>query len=133
MHAEIQLTKGAVQRQIANREKISFLDFFDILSAELTSAILCESYFFSVIIKDIGSYYSEFCDENDLVREDLDKLGRCVARINKFDVEKLKVFMRSILPSKKGRFNSLAEYKDESVNSDDLQYGLFRVPLLVLW
>ena len=127
MHAEIQLTKGAVQRQIANREKISFLDFFDILSVELTSAILCESYFFSVIIKDIGSYYSDFCDENDLVREDLDKLGRCVARINKFDVEKLKVFMRSILPSKKGRFNSLAEYKDESVNSDDLQYGLFRV------
>lgn len=35
------------------------------------------------------------------MREDLDKLGRCVARINKFDVEKLKVFMRSILPSKK--------------------------------
>lgn len=60
MHAEIQLTKGAVQRQIANREKISFLDFFDILSVELTSAILCESYFFSVIIKDIGSYYSDF-------------------------------------------------------------------------
>ncbi|MEK1951976.1 ABC-three component system protein [Pseudomonas sp. YNh] len=30
MHAEIQLSKGPVQRQVASREKISFVDFFSI-------------------------------------------------------------------------------------------------------
>ncbi|CAI8902008.1 DUF4297 domain-containing protein [Pseudomonas sp. IT-P253] len=127
MHAEIQLTDGAVQRQVASREKISFSIFLDVLSTELTSAILCESYFFSVILKDIGNYYIEFCEENELEDEDLYKLGRCVARINKFDIGRLKIFMRSTLPSKKGRFNSLAEYKDETLSSDDFQFGLFKI------
>lgn len=127
MHSEIQLSKGAVQRQVANREKIDFSMFLDVISRDLTSSVLCEDYFFSAILKDIGSYFSNFCEENDLQGADLDKLSRCVAQINRLDVVGLKSFICSILPDKKGRFSSLREYKDEAITSDDLQLGLFRV------
>lgn len=127
MHSEIQLSKAVVQRQVASREKIEFKFFVDILRCNLTSSILSEEYFFSMILKDLGSYFSEFCDDNDLHGEELKKLSRCVAQISQLDIEGLKSFIRSILPDKKGRFSSLAEYKDEAFTSNDLQLGLFRI------
>lgn len=59
MHSEIQLSKTAIQRQVANREKIEFKKFTNVLERNLTSSILNEEYFFSVIIKDLGIYFSE--------------------------------------------------------------------------
>ncbi|QFT24154.1 hypothetical protein FIV02_21570 [Pseudomonas sp. THAF187a] len=127
MHSEIQLSKTAIQRQVANREKIEFKRFISVLEQNLTSSILNEEYFFSVIIKDLGIYFSEFCDDNDLQGEELEKLSRCVAQISQLDTEGLKSFIRSILPNKKGQFSSLVEYKDEAFTSNDLQLGLFRI------
>ncbi|MGB4075531.1 ABC-three component system protein [Pseudomonas sp.] len=127
MHSEIQLSTGAVQRQVANREKIEFTQFLEILSNDLTSAVLCEDYFFSIIMKDIGSYFANFCEEHDLQGAELSKLSRCIAEINRLDIIGLKAFICSILPDKKGRFSSLTEYKDEAITSDDLQLGLFRI------
>ncbi|MEH6498178.1 MAG: ABC-three component system protein [Pseudoalteromonas distincta] len=127
MHSEIQLSPIAVQRQVANREKIEFTEFLDILSMDLTSAVFGEDYFFSIIRKDIGSYFSDFCDDHDLQGSELKKLSRCVAEINLLDRVGLKEFMCSILPDKKGRFSSLREYKDEAITSDHLQLGLFRI------
>lgn len=127
MHSEIQLSKTAIQRQVANREKVEFKLFIDILERDLTSTILSEEYFFSAIIKDLGTYFSEFCEDNDIQGEELQKLSRYAAQINKLDIDGLKSFIRSILPDKKGRFSSLAEYKDEAITSNDLQLGLFRI------
>lgn len=127
MHSEIQLSENAIQRQVANREKIELSRFIDILERDLTSFIFCEEYFFSAIIKDLGSYFSEFCEDNELHGEELKKLSRYVALINRLDIDGLKSFIRSILPDKKGKFSSLAEYKDEAITSNDLKLGLFRI------
>lgn len=127
MHSEIQLSEDAIQRQVANREKIELTLFIKILERNLTSLIFSEEYFFSAIIKDLGSYFSEFCEDNDLHGEELKKLSRYVALINSLDINGLKSFIRSILPDKKGRFSSLAEYKDDAITSNDLQLGLFRI------
>ncbi|HHW2965556.1 ABC-three component system protein [Pseudomonas aeruginosa] len=127
MHATIQDSVGVLQRITAFNELIGFSEFFEILEKEIIDDLLDENFFGMEIKKNIGVYFSEFCEECDLDHDDICKLDRYLAKINLLDVNELKDFILSVAPDKKAKFGSIREYKDETINSDGMKMGLFRL------
>ncbi|MFL1455022.1 ABC-three component system protein [Marinobacter sp. GN3S48] len=130
VHAKIQREGKATDREIAAKEYISFSKICDVLEDELTEALLTEDFFFKQLLIDIGTYYKRFFDE--ACRDDgdvcnFDKLDSYIALLCGLDKRRLRDFIKSVLPQKRGEFKNIDQYKSETFSLEDLRDGLFRV------
>ena len=77
-------------------------------------------------MKDAGTYFHEYCQGvNDL--QVLLKLNYYFSKFNNLNNQDLTQFIRAIVPHKKVGFDNISQYKDNTFNSEDLQYGLLKV------
>jgi len=116
------------QAQIASNEFIDFPILYDILEAESYEDFENEEFFLSRLQIDIGIYYQEFCDINDTQPQTIqNKLDGYLATILGLDIECMKDFLRATMPHRKGKFSTLSEFKDETLDRDSMRQGLFTI------
>ncbi|MCU6397391.1 hypothetical protein KW811_02785 [Enterobacter quasiroggenkampii] len=116
------------QRAIAANEFIEFSELYDVIEADDYAPFENESFFLSRLQIDIGTYYQEFCEsQNDLSQNACQKLDDYLAAINALDIEGMKAFLRATMPHKTGRFKTLNEFKDQSLDRDAMRLGMFTI------
>lgn len=116
------------QTVIAACEFIEFSALYDVIEADDYTPFENEEFFLSRLQIDIGTYYQEFCERQDgLSQASCHKLDDYLAAITALDVEGMKVFLRATMPHKKGRFKTLSEFKDQSLDRDAMRLGMFTI------
>ncbi|MFJ5485639.1 ABC-three component system protein [Pectobacterium colocasium] len=115
------------QAVIAASEFIEFSDLYGVIEAD-DYLLENEGFFLSRLQIDIGTYYQEFCElQNDLSQTACQKLDDYLAAITALDVDGMKTFLRATMPHKKGRFKTLSEFKDQSLDRDAMRLGMFTI------
>lgn len=115
------------QRIIASNEFINFSELYEIIEAEDYGSNN-EEFFLNRLQIDIGTYYQDFCElHDDLSQAACLKLDDYLASIVALDIEGMKTFLRATMPHKKGRFNTLSEFKDQSLDRDSMRLGMFTI------
>lgn len=119
---------GRHQAAIAASEFIEFSELYGVIEADDHALFENEAFFLSRLQIDIGTYYQEFCErQNDLSQAACQKLDDYLATITALDVEGMKIFLRTTMPHKKGRFKTLSEFKDQSLDRDAMRLGIFTI------
>jgi hypothetical protein len=116
------------QTVIAASEFIDFSELYGVIEAEDYAPFENEAFFLSRLQIDIGTYYQEFCEhQNGLSQTACQKLDDYLATITALNVEGMKAFLRATMPHKKGRFKTLSEFKDHSLDRDAMRLGMFTI------
>ncbi|MGJ0193475.1 ABC-three component system protein [Pantoea sp. RRHST58] len=116
------------QATIAASEFIEFSELYGVIEADDYAPFENEAFFLSRLQIDIGTYYHEFCEcLGDLSQAACQKLDDYLADIAALDVEGMKAFLRATMPHKKGRFKTLSEFKDQSLDRDAMRLGMFTI------
>lgn len=116
------------QAAIAAGEFIEFSELYGVIETDDYAPFENEAFFLSRLQIDIGTYYQEFCErQNGLSQAACQKLDDYLAAITALDVEGMKVFLRATMPHKKGRFKTLSEFKDQSLDGDAMRLGMFTI------
>lgn len=116
------------QAAIAASEFIDFSELYGVIEADDYAQFENETFFLSRLQIDIGTYYQEFCERHaGLTLVAGQKLDDYLAAITSLDVEGMKAFLRATMPHKKGRFKTLSEFKDHSVDRDAMRLGMFTI------
>lgn len=116
------------QTEIAAREFIEFSELYGVLEAIDYSLFNNEGFFLSRLQIDIGTYYHDFCElQKGLSQSACHKLDDYLAAIAALDIEGMKTFLRVTMPHKKGRFSTLSEFKDQSLDRDSMRLGMFTI------
>ncbi|WP_114195213.1 ABC-three component system protein [Edaphovirga cremea] len=116
------------QAAIAASEFIEFSELYGVIEADDYAPFENEAFFLSRLQIDIGTYYQEFCERQDgLSQAACQKLDDYLAAITALDAEGMKAFLRATMPHKKGRFNTLGEFKDQSLDRDAMRLGMFTI------
>lgn len=116
------------QTVIAASEFIDFSELYGVIEAEVYAPFENEAFFLSRLQIDIGTYYQEFCEhQNGLSQTACQKLDDYLATITALNVEGMKAFLRATMPHKKGRFKTLSEFKDHSLDRDAMRLGMFTI------
>lgn len=127
VHHQIHLSNRN-QTAIAAHQFIEFSDIYEILEADDYERFNNEEYFLSRLQIDIGAYYQEFCEQHDtLPQAAYAKLDDCIATITDLDSQGMKGFLRATMPHRKGRFTTLSEFKDQTLDRDSMRQGLFTI------
>lgn len=133
IHHKIHLSKTGNQKEIAAEEFISFQELYDIIESEDFEILRNEGFFLSRLKIDIGRYYQEFCDENSsLTLDQFSKLDEYIAQIVDLDNNKMLAFLTIVMPHTKGRYSTLQEFKDHSINRESMRFGLFKIFLFLI-
>ncbi|MBS0893688.1 hypothetical protein JK211_06545 [Tatumella sp. JGM130] len=120
------------QTEIAANEFIDFSELYSVIEADDYAQFENEAFFLSRLQIDIGTYYQEFCDrQNSLSQAACQKLDDYIAAITSLNVVGMKAFLRATMPHKKGRFKTLAEFKDQSLDRDAMRLGGNATNLLI--
>lgn len=116
------------QAAIAANEFIEFSELYDVIEADDYAPFENEAFFLSRLQIDIGTYYQEFCERQDgLSQAACQKLDDYLAAIAALNVGGMKAFLRATMPHKKGRFKTLSEFKDQSLDRDAMRLGMFTI------
>lgn len=116
------------QRRIAAGEFIEFSELYGVIEADDYDLFMNESFFLSHLQIDIGTYYQEFCErQEELSQAACKKLDDYLAAIAALDIDGMKSFLRATMPHKKGRFKTLKEFKDHSLDRDAMRLGMFTI------
>jgi hypothetical protein len=116
------------QAVIAASEFIDFSELYAVIEADDYAQFENEVFFLSRLQIDIGTYYQEFCERQDgLSQATCQKLDDYLAAITALKVEGMKSFLRATMPHKKGRFKTLSEFKDQSLDRDAMRLGMFMI------
>jgi len=116
------------QAVIAASEFIDFSELYSVIEADDYAPFENEAFFLSRLQIDIGTYYQEFCERQDsLSKAACQKLDDYLAAITSLNVEGMKAFLRATMPHKKGRFKTLSEFKDQSLDRDAMRLGMFTI------
>lgn len=128
VHSKIHASKKIHQEQLAAEEFIPFSELCEVLEADEFDSIENEDYFLSRLQIDIGTYYKDFCDmQEGISQKNQDKLDQYLAVITDFNKEQMKDFLRAVMPHRKGKFRTLQEFKDQTVDRDSIRQGLFAI------
>ena len=116
------------QTEISAGEFIEFSELYDVIEATDYDLFNNEAFFLSRLQIDIGTYYQDFCERQDtLSQAACQKLDDYLATITTLDIEGMKTFLRATMPHKKGRFKTLGEFKDQSLDRDSMRLGMFTI------
>lgn len=116
------------QTVIAASEFIEFSELYRVIEADDYAPYESEAFFLSRLQIDIGTYYQEFCERQDgLSQAACQKLDDYLATITTLNAEGMKTFLRATMPHKKGRFKTLFEFKDQSLDRDAMRLGMFTI------
>ena len=116
------------QTAIAAGEFIEFSELYGVIEANDYTPFENEAFFLSRLQIDIGTYYQEFCDRQDgFSQAACQKLDDYLAAITALDVDGMKSFLRATMPHKKGRFRTLDEFKEQSLDRDAMRLGMFTI------
>ncbi|QIF17614.1 ABC-three component system protein [Escherichia coli] len=116
------------QTVIAASEFIEFSELYGVIEADDYAPFENEEFFLSRLQIDIGTYYQEFCERQDgLSQAACQKLDDYLAAIAELNVGGMKAFLRATMPHKKGRFKTLSEFKDQSLDRDAMRLGMFTI------
>ncbi len=116
------------QTVIAANEFIDFSALYTVIEAADYAPFENEEFFLSRLQIDIGTYYQDFCErQEELSSAACQKLDDYLATITALDIEGMKIFLRATMPHKKGRFNTLSEFKDQSLDRDSMRFGMFTI------
>ncbi|HEI8863326.1 TPA: ABC-three component system protein [Morganella morganii] len=116
------------QAVIAASEFINFSELYGVIEADDYARFENETFFLSRLQIDIGTYYQEFCERQDsLSQTSCQKLDDYLAAITSLNVEGMKAFLRATMPHRKGRFKTLSEFKDQSLDRDAMRLGMFTI------
>lgn len=116
------------QAVIAASEFIDLSELYNVIEADDYAQFENEVFFLSRLQIDIGTYYQEFCERQDgLSQAVCQKLDDYLAIITTLNVEGMKSFLRATMPHKKGRFKTLSEFKDQSLDRDAMRLGMFTI------
>lgn len=127
-HSLIHEATNSHQATIAANEFIEFSELYNVIEAEDYVQFENEAFFLSRLQIDIGTYFQEFCERQDgLSQVACQKLDDYLATITMLNIEEMKAFLRATMPHKKGRFKTLSEFKDQSIDSDAMRLGMFKI------
>ncbi|EKN4209741.1 hypothetical protein NTJ24_003353 [Yersinia ruckeri] len=116
------------QAAIAANEFIEFSELYSVIEATDYTLFESEGFFLSRLQIDIGTYYQEFCERQDIFSQSVcKKLDDYLATITALNIEGMKTFLRATMPHKQGRFNTLSEFKDQSLDRDSMRLGMFTI------
>ncbi|CAI1776967.1 Uncharacterised protein [Serratia liquefaciens] len=116
------------QTEIAANEFIEFSELYGVIEATDYTPFENEEFFLSRLQIDIGTYYQDFCEyQDDLSQATCEKLDNYLATLTTLDMEGMKTFLRATMPHKKGRFKTLNEFKDQSLDRDSMRLGMFKI------
>lgn len=116
------------QAVIAASEFIEFSELYGVIEAVDYAPFANEAFFLSRLQIDIGTYYQEFCEYHDgLSQAACQKLDDYLAIITALNVDGMKAFLRTTMPHKKGRFKTLSEFKEQSLDRDAMRLGMFTI------
>lgn len=121
--------EGRSDRRIAMESKISLENFYNLLVyGDLNNIDDGEDYFHFHLLKDAGSYFHEYClSEIEGETKALLKMNSYLSKINKYEIPELTQFIRTILPHKEAAFKTLSQFKDNTFDREDFQYGLLPI------
>lgn len=118
---------GQAVRDIAYNDRVSFGEFVDLLETDLNQLVMDSEYFFYLILNDLNKYYQEYCIENVEDDKDLQKLSFYLHSIQNLNHQNLLRFLRNIMPQRKVKFESLADYKDYTLVKEEVQDAFFQI------
>lgn len=79
----------------------------------------------------INHYYLEFCqdieDEGVVEQEEKNKLARYLMQINGLNKSSLVYFIQSILPHREVKFNSILDFKDYNIQSEEFKDAFLQI------
>lgn len=95
------------------------------------STILNEDYFLFLSKELINHYYLEFCqdieDEGVVEQDEKNKLARYLMQINGLNKSSLVYFIQSILPHREVKFNSILDFKDYNIQSEEFKDAFLQI------
>ncbi|MBL4774514.1 MAG: hypothetical protein JKY87_00440 [Mariprofundus sp.] len=110
-------------RQAALEETILFAEIIALLKEDVTQKATGEEYYFNLLLNDLHTYYQEYCIENvdSLSEEDQVKLSQNMLWIEGLDKSSMIQFIRSIIPHREFKLDSLSSYKNNSFGKEDIR------------
>jgi len=103
---------------------IPLTNFRDLLITDPTT-LIDEDYFLFLSKGLINQYYLEFCqeieDEGEVTQEDKSKLATYLMQINGLNKSSLVNFIQSILPHREVKFNSISDFKENNIHSEEFR------------
>lgn len=109
---------------------IPLTSFRDILITDPTT-IIDEDYFLFLSKELINHYYQEFCqdieDEGVVAEKDKDKLAAYLMQINGLNKSSLINFIQSILPHREVKLNSILDFKDNNIHSEEFKDAFLQI------
>jgi len=121
--------KGTSIKEGAYYQIIPITDFKAILE-ENPSNVLDESYYLFLTKKSINNYYMEYCieledeletDNQTISNDDKEKLDKYIKQINSLDKKELVEFIKSILPHRKVKYDSINDFKDHNIQKNEFK------------
>ncbi|MBL6448524.1 hypothetical protein JMN32_19595 [Fulvivirga sp. 29W222] len=122
-HNKVSISKGAYYQII----KIS--DFRTILEED-PSMGLNEDYYSFLTKELLNRYYNEFCfelEEGAIVKDsDKEKLDGYIKQINVLSDKGLITFIKSILPHRKVKYESITDFKDHNIQKNEFKLAYLK-------
>ncbi len=116
------------QTAIAAQEFVEFSEIYNLINTDDLAQYHTENYFLNRLQIDIGSYYYEFCEQlPDQPQVIYNKLDNYIHQITRFDATEMKRFLNAIMPHRKGKFSTISDYKDQTIDRDSMRQGLFSI------
>lgn len=104
--------------------------FVETLGTDLTNWATSDEYYCHLIRNDINLYYQEFLLEleKDGPLEEISEkhLSKYLIHISKLDTEHLVKFIKTILPHRIAKFETIADYKNVGIREEEFKDALFR-------
>jgi len=113
----------ASDRQAALDETILFEEFFTLLKEDVNQKATGEEYYYNLLLNDLYSYYQEYCIENTDTHseEEKIKLSQVMLWIESLDKSSMLQFIRSIIPHREFKLDSLDAYKNNTFDREDIR------------
>ena len=126
--------KGTPIKEGAYHQVIPISDFKTILEENPSNA-LDEKYYLFLTKENINTYYTEYCieledelstDNQTISDDDKNKLDCYIKQINSLPEKELIEFIKSILPHRKVKYESIIDFKDHNVQKNEFKRAYLR-------
>lgn len=122
---------GVPANEAAYSQKIDFSEFQAVLNRDVTEDGKDDDYYFYKLLIDLNRYYQGYCIDNEerpnWSDEIAQKLSLYMKEIGELDTKNMVLFIQNIMPHREVKFNTLSEYKDNTLVKDEIKDAFFSI------
>lgn len=121
---------GTAIRNAAYDNPIPLILFLNSTCQDIAQIVQDEKYFEALVRNNLNEYYQEYCVENDEARLTdgiKSKLDTYLLIFNSLNSQEFKSFIQQIRPHKKISYGTLKEYKDNTLDKDEMKDVFFKI------